>query len=146
MEQAVQFMMGISLAVLGLSLFFRASDWVAWMRDVQHAGREASLPIGALNLFLGSLVLGFHQIWEGWPMIVTVIAVLMTLKGILYLLMPGWISVKMKALIQSGMRPYLMVYGLIILVVGVSVLQHWYYDPARLEMTFFDMVFSGPAQ
>lgn len=146
MEQAVQFMMGTSLTILGLSFFLCTKDWMSWFRDVEHAGKEVALPLGALNLMLGSLILGFHQIWEGWPLLVSVIGVLMMAKGTFYLLFPGWLPGRLKTLTQSVMRPYLMFYGVAILVIGIGTLNYWYTAQATLETTFFDMVFGGPAQ
>lgn len=146
MEQSIQFMMGVSLCVLGLSFFLRASDWMQWFKDVQNAGKEVSMPLGAFSLLLGSLIVGFHQIWEGWPLVISAVGLLIMVKGTIYLLIPGWLPKKLKVLTDTAMRPYLMFYGLILLWLGMGVLDYWHTATVQMEPTFFDMVFGGPAQ
>jgi|GEM_PF-1211759 len=146
MEQSIQFMMGVSLSVLGLSFFFCATPWMTWFKDLHKAGNEVFLPLGALNLVLGSMIIGFHQIWEGWPLVVSIIGLAMMAKGILYLVFPSWMPARLKTFTQARMRPYLMFYGIAMLLLGMGTLNYWYTATAMYEPTFFDMVFGGPAQ
>jgi len=72
MEQAVAFMAGANFLVLGLSYFFNADDWIAWIAHLQKQERRGSLTIGMINLLIGGFILGFHWKWEGLALVLSV--------------------------------------------------------------------------
>lgn len=144
METAIQFAVGASLTVLGASCFFRTKDWIAWINDIRAQGREILLPLGALHILLGSLVVGFHPLWSGWPLVVTLIGVWAMLEGMVYLLLPAWAHRKLKFLGRLNMRAVLMFMGVFMVIIGVGTLNYVCtgVDPSAYER--LDLVMRAP--
>ncbi len=71
---------------------------------------------GAFNLLLGLFLISGHNMWvKDWPVIITIIAWAMILKGVCLLLFPDS-SQKMAAAMASGSQYTLS--GLVMLVLG----------------------------
>ena len=71
---------------------------------------------GAFTLLLGLLVVVSHNIWVmDWPVIITILGWLTIAKGVLRLFMPE----KVKPMAQKFAGPWLIVWVLFILIVGV---------------------------
>lgn len=122
MEQAVQFMAGISLLLVGLSYLLRADDWKKWLTKAEKDGRHASLVFGSINVLIGSFIVAFHHVWEGIPLILTIIGIIAVFKGAVYILFPQWLPTKLKYL-SKNIKPILRVSGLILAVIGVLLLR-----------------------
>jgi uncharacterized membrane protein HdeD (DUF308 family) len=95
MDQAIEFMVGASLFVLALSLLFRTKVWISWLHQIEHKGRYFSLILGSVNVVLGSVILGFHWIWNGLQLLTTFIGAVLLLKGAIYMLFPQWLHRKL---------------------------------------------------
>lgn len=96
MEYAVALMAGISFLIIGLSYFFNAGDWLAWIKHLERQERRGSLTIGMINLLIGGFILGFHWKWEGIALVLTIVGVLATIKGTIYMLFPSWLPAKLR--------------------------------------------------
>lgn len=124
MEQAVQLMAGLSFTILGLSYLFRAREWNGWLIEVEQRGKQASLVFGGISLLLGAFIVAFHPVWEGIPLILTIIGILSLIKGTVYLLFPQWLPTKIKYIHQSE-RPLLRASGVLFIIIGAVLLNHW---------------------
>lgn len=89
MEQGIQLIISICFLVIGSSMFMRANDWVLWVKHAETQGRVASLIFGTLNLLLGSVIIAFHEVWNGIFIIVTILGFLLCFRGIILLLWPN---------------------------------------------------------
>lgn len=145
MEEAIQLMVGVILVVFGLSYIIRSGDWIKWLKLIEHREYEAALPLGALNIMLGSLIVGMHWELRGWPLAVTIFGLLMIVKGAVYLLFPSWLPYKLRYLNQKRLRGYLVFFGIVTLLLGVGVLNYWYVQVSPGSPTLFDLAFGGPA-
>ena len=124
MEHAVAFMIGVSALVVGLSFIVRAKGWAEYLAHVRKAGEPAALIIGYLHLLVGTFIVAFHWIWEGWPLLVTLLGVKAILEGVTYTLFPavmpamlGWYASR------RGLFP---VFGVLTMIIGGLVLQEWW--------------------
>lgn len=45
---------------------------------------------GVMALLAGFLIVSFHNVWEGWPILVTLIGWLALVKGLVLLIFPEW--------------------------------------------------------
>jgi uncharacterized protein YjeT (DUF2065 family) len=124
MEQAVEFMLGITFTILGLSYVVRTSAWISWLEHLKGEHRRGSLPIGIACLLTGTFIVSFHWVWEGLPLLTTAIGVLCIIKGAIYLLFPQWLPIKIKIL-ENNFTPILRVSGILVMIIGLIVLNNW---------------------
>lgn len=89
MERAIEVLAVIQFLVIGLSHTFLPQSWVEffiWLREKGHSGVFVH---GFLSLGFGSLVLAFHQVWVGIPMVLTIVGYAYLLKSLVCFLLPG---------------------------------------------------------
>ena len=107
MEQAVQLFAIINFVVIGLSHIVRPRAWVdffAWLRERGEAGVFAN---AFLSLLFGSIIVAFHNVWSGIPMVLTIIGWMQVVKALVYFTFPAYGLRKM--LIPSRREPRLFV-------------------------------------
>ncbi len=121
MEQAVELTAGISFLILGFSYLFRAADWAAWFEHIQKQERRASLTIGTVNVLVSAFITGFHWIWQGMAMILTIIGLIAVTKGVIYLLFPRWLPAKLVILVPHY-NPLLRFSGILLILITLSIL------------------------
>jgi hypothetical protein len=88
MERATEIFAAVQCLVVGLSHVAQPRAWVeffVWLRGKGHAGVFAN---GLLSLWFGSLVVAFHNVWEGLPVVLTVLGWAQVLKGLVSLVLP----------------------------------------------------------
>jgi len=125
MEQAVALMAGISFLVLGLSYFFNSGDWIAWIAHLQKQERRGSLTIGMINLLIGGFILGFHWQWQGLALVLTIVGVLATIKGTVYMLFPSLLP-RLLERMEPYCRELLVFASLVLLAIsGVAFAEWW---------------------
>ena len=96
MERAVQVFAIINFAVLGLSHIAQPRAWVeffVWLRERGEAGVFAN---AFLSLMFGSIIVAFHDVWTGLPVVLTVIGWMQVLKALIYFTFPAWGLRKMR--------------------------------------------------
>jgi hypothetical protein len=89
MEQAAQIFAAVNLFVIGLSHVLHPRPWVEffiWLRAKGHAGVFVN---GMLSLSFGSVIVAFHNIWSGLPIVLTLVGWGQVLKGLLSLVAPN---------------------------------------------------------
>jgi len=125
MAYSIELMTGICFLMLGLSLLIRFPDWVDLLVDIQKKGRTASLSYGMLNLLLGSFVVAFHWVWDGIAMLVTIIGLIMLLKGFVYMLFPGYLPAKFAMIIPRYNNLIRVAAVLMAIIGGVLLYDCW---------------------
>ncbi len=88
MERAVEVFAVIQLTVIGLShiVFHRA--WAEFFVWLTARGRAGAFANGVLSLAFGSIVVAFHQVWSGVPMVLTIVGLLNLAKAASCFLLP----------------------------------------------------------
>ena len=89
MEQLIQVIIVITFFTLRISMVLRAKIWVEWVQKLQSNGTSGILSLGLINLLLGSIIVTFHWVWEGFAMIVTIIGMIMLCRSFIILLTPN---------------------------------------------------------
>ena len=89
MEIAVEKFVAVAFLVIGLSHIFQPRAWSEFFVRFRENGATGSLQLGLLHLPLGLLIVVFHNVWHGFPMIVTLIGWAQLLKAYLYLIWPA---------------------------------------------------------
>jgi hypothetical protein len=87
-EQAIEMFAAVNFLVTGLSHLLQPRAWVeffVWLRSKGHAGVFVN---GLLSLAFGSVVVAFHNVWTGLPMVLTIVGWAHVTKAFLILAVP----------------------------------------------------------
>ena len=101
MQRAIEIMAAVQCFVLGLSHIARPRAWVeffVWLRGKGSVGIFAN---GFLCLWFGSVVVAFHNVWEGLPIVLTIFGWSQVLKGLVNFVFP---SVSMRAMARVSLE------------------------------------------
>ena len=85
MELAVQKLAIVNFFVIGLSHIIQPRAWARFFIDIREKGATGSFIIAFIHFPLGALVVAFHNVWHGLPMILTFIGYGLLLKSLVYL-------------------------------------------------------------
>lgn len=90
MEQAIEIFAAVQFLVIGLSHIVQPRVWVeffTWLRSKGNAGVFAN---GFLSLIFGSIIVAFHNVWTGLPVVLTVIGWAQIIKALVSFVVPQW--------------------------------------------------------
>jgi uncharacterized protein YjeT (DUF2065 family) len=88
METSIQKLVAISYLVVGLSHVFQPRVWVRFFIMFRDKGEVGSFLSGLLHFPMGVLIVSFHNVWHGIPLIVTIMGWGLVIKGLIYLTYP----------------------------------------------------------
>ncbi len=107
-------LLGIYLVVSGLFLLFKTKAVPLVLKDFLNH-RSVSFLTGVILIFLSSMFIIQHSIWDGgWRMVITIIAWLTLLKGIVYIFFP-----KSFKWMTTGSEKMFRLWGIISIVFGI---------------------------
>ncbi len=106
---------GLWFIFAGFAWLYR-KDSLSKLWDDIEKNSAVSAVAASINLIVGLLVVLTHQVWMGWPIIITLIGWASLLKGLLRMYQPKLQGVIFKGLVE-GQRGYAT--GFIVLLVGV---------------------------
>jgi hypothetical protein len=81
MEQAIQLFAAVSFFVIGLSHLFQPESWVAFYQALAARGHAGVFLEGLLLLTFGGIIVGFHNVWQGPAVVLTLIGWAQILKA-----------------------------------------------------------------
>jgi hypothetical protein len=114
MEISIQKFVAISYLVVALSHILQPRAWARFFIMMREKGEVGSLLNGLLHFPTGVLIVSFHNVWHGIPLIVTLMGWGLVVKGALYLIWPQYgIRVLSRISIE---RAWLFVAGGIVMV------------------------------
>ena len=90
MERAIEIFAAVQFLVIGLSHLLQPRVWVeffTWLRGKGHAGVFVN---GFLSLTFGSLIVAFHNVWTGLPIVLTLMGWAQVIKALVSFVMPQW--------------------------------------------------------
>lgn len=90
METAIERLAAISFFVIGLSHIMQPRAWAQFFIDIREKGDTGSFINAFIHFPLGAMIVAFHPVWRGLPMILTLIGYGLTIKGLLYFVFPGY--------------------------------------------------------
>jgi uncharacterized protein YjeT (DUF2065 family) len=88
METSIQKLVAISYLVIGLSHIVQPRVWTRFFIMWREKGEVGSFLSGLLHFPMGVLIVSFHNVWSGIPLIVTVMGWGLVIKGLIYLTYP----------------------------------------------------------
>src|SRR5215207_7974168 len=89
MERALEVFVVIQLTVIGISHIVQHRAWAEFFIWLRSKGRAGAFANGFLSLQMGSMILAFHQVWSGLPMVLTIFGVLNLIKAAQVFLLPS---------------------------------------------------------
>jgi uncharacterized protein YjeT (DUF2065 family) len=88
MESAIQKLAIVNFLVIGLSHIIQPRAWAQFFIDIREKGATGSFIVAFIHFPLGALIVAFHNVWPGLPMILTFIGYALVLKGLVYFIFP----------------------------------------------------------
>jgi uncharacterized protein YjeT (DUF2065 family) len=88
METSIEKLVGILFLVTGLSHILQPRVWVEFFIMLREKGEAGSFLNGLVHFPLSAFIVSFHNVWHGWPLVVTLIGWGLVLKSLIYLTYP----------------------------------------------------------
>jgi len=104
MERAVQIYAILNFTIIGVSHIVRPRAWVDFFIILRERGEQGVFATAFLSLIFGTIVVSFHNVWSGIPIILTVIGWAQVLKAAVYFIFPAYGLAKLQ--IPSHERPW----------------------------------------
>jgi hypothetical protein len=129
MELATEVFAALFLGIIGLSHLLQPRAWVDFFILLRSKGHAGVFVNGFLTLGFGSIIVAFHNVWSGLPVVLTLIGWAQVLKGFLSFVAPkialwGFSRISVERTWQFRVGG--------IFALGVSALL-WYVVLSRLE-------------
>ncbi|MCY4033266.1 MAG: hypothetical protein OXF19_04475 [Hyphomicrobiales bacterium] len=128
-EQGISFWVGFTLVVVSLASLLHPHNIVQLLRDIGERAASLTPLIGWLSLSFGAFILGFHWRWDGLAMVLTIVGLLSTAKGVLSILAPKAFGATIAAMAQQeekSLSTQLRISGFITFLFGALILASWY--------------------
>jgi|SRR6185369_13611646 hypothetical protein len=100
MEVAVTKLAIICFFIVGVSHIAQRRVWMRFFMDLHSKGEVGSFLNALLHFPLGVLIVSFHNVWHGLPLVLTLIGWGFVLKSFIYFVVPKH-GVKMLARVTS---------------------------------------------
>jgi hypothetical protein len=88
MERAVEIFAAVNFLVVGLSHVLHPKVWAGFFMRLAIRGAPGVWIPAFLSLGFGSLIVAFHNVWSGIPLILTLYGWSQVLKALLYFAAP----------------------------------------------------------
>jgi hypothetical protein len=88
MERSVEVLAIIWFGVLGLSHLLQPKAWVEFFILLRGKGEAGAFVDGLLNLPLAGVIIGFHNVWSGIPIVLTLVGWGLLIKSLLRFCLP----------------------------------------------------------
>ena len=89
METAIQKLAAVSFFVIGLSHIMQPRAWAQFFIEIREKGDTGSFINAFIHFPLGALIVAFHPVWRGLPMILTLIGYGLVIKSLIYFVFPS---------------------------------------------------------
>jgi len=83
MERSVEVLAIILFGVVGLSHIVQPRAWAEFFILLRGKGEAGAFVDGFLNLPLGAFIVGFHNIWSGIPLVLTLVGWGLLIKSLI---------------------------------------------------------------
>jgi uncharacterized protein YjeT (DUF2065 family) len=111
MEASIEKLTAIFFLVTGLSHIVQPRVWVRFFIRLREKGEVGSFINAFVHFPLGAVIVAFHNVWHGIPIVVTLIGWGLTIKGTLYFLCPSY-GVRMLSTISMERSWHFVVAGI----------------------------------
>jgi CDP-diglyceride synthetase len=88
LEQAVEKLAIIGFFVTGVSHMCQPRVWAQFFIDIRNKGETGSFINAFIHFPLGAVIVAFHNVWRGAPLVLTLIGCSLLLKSVIYFVFP----------------------------------------------------------
>ncbi|MEP7304721.1 MAG: hypothetical protein ABJA98_04310 [Acidobacteriota bacterium] len=88
MERAAEIFAALTYFALGLSHIVQPRAWAELFLLLKSQGKAGAFVDGVVNLLLGAIIVSFHNVWQGLPMVVTIVGWGQAIKGLRIMVLP----------------------------------------------------------
>ena len=88
MEREAELFAALTYFALGLSHIVQPRAWAELFLLLKSQGKPGAFVDGFINLQLGAIIVSFHNVWQGLPMVVTIIGWGHVFKGLRIMVFP----------------------------------------------------------
>ena len=121
MEAAIQIFAVVNLAVIGISHIVRPGAWVVFFEWLKGKGEAGVFATAFLSLGFGSIIVAFHNVWSGIPMVLTLLGWAQILKALVYFTWPSY-GLKKLQLVSEKRGILFIIPGIAFVVVAALLL------------------------
>jgi hypothetical protein len=90
MERSVEVLAIILFGVLGLSHLLQPRAWAEFFILLRGKGEPGAFADGLLNLPIAGVITGFHNVWSGIPVVLTLVGWGLLIKSLLRFCLPKY--------------------------------------------------------
>ena len=90
MQRAVAIFSIIHLPIMGISHITAPRAWVDFFVRLREQGERGVFVVGFMSLGFGSIIAAFHQVWAGWPLVLTLLGWAQVVKAGIYFIWPAF--------------------------------------------------------
>lgn len=90
MEKAIAIFAMIQFIIIGCSHVLQRQAWREFFVLLHSQGRAGAFANGFLTLITGSLIVAFHNVWSGAPVILTLVGWAYLVKSAVIFVHPDW--------------------------------------------------------
>ena len=121
MEVYMRTFVAICFFVLGVSHIIQHRAWAEFFELLHRQGRPGAFVNGFLTLFTGGLIVSFHNVWEGIPLVLTLIGWGMLLKAFIVFAFPDWGLRSMAQVTIEKSRKFIIAGVLMVAISGLLI-------------------------
>ncbi len=122
MEQAVVVFALIHLVIMGVSHITAPHAWIDFFVKLREQGERGVFVVAFMSLGFGSIIAAFHQVWSGWPLVLTLLGWAQVLKAAIYFIWPSFGLKKLERVSPERPRDFLIAgVGLLVIAALVAV-------------------------
>jgi hypothetical protein len=88
-ERSIEMLVALQMFILGLSHIVQHRAWADFFILLREKGAAGNFFNAFLHTGVGTLVVSFHNVWSGIPVVLTVLGWAWVLKGFLYFVVPS---------------------------------------------------------
>jgi hypothetical protein len=87
-ERSIELFACLQFLVIGLSHMLQPRAWVAFFVVLREKGLAGVFLNGFLSLLFGSVIVSFHNVWSGLPMVLTLVGLAQLVKAFVNFVAP----------------------------------------------------------
>ena len=118
MEKSIAILAIVNFTVMGLSHLLQHQAWKDFFLTLHSHGRTGAFANGFLTLIMGSLIVSFHNVWQGLPVILTLLGWAYVVKSAAIFLNPDW-NVRSMGAVQNAPKVKFYAAGLVMLSMAI---------------------------
>lgn len=122
MERAVAIFAIVHLSIMGISHITAPRVWIDFFVKLREQGPRGVFVVGFMSLGFGSIIVAFHPVWSGWPLVLTLLGWAQVLKAGIYFIWPAFGLKKLQRVSPERPRDFVIAgVGLLVIAALVAV-------------------------